>query len=141
MEQGEYLFSGNTWFREHLDGPDGYLWKRARKMFLFNHALSSALNLFHFDYKAIKTISRPEGTILTGSRKTNLDPNEDREYRPGQAWTDDAQNSVRTLLDCIVTRWVPKYMYSSKINCEKLHPNLTPVPLQYVQSTYGQLFY
>jgi hypothetical protein len=141
MEQGEYLFSGNTWFKERLDGPDGYLWKRARRLFLFDHDLSSALNLFKFDYKAIQTKSGSEDTICIDSKKTTLDPNQKREHRPGQSWTDDAQNSIRTLLDCIVTRWVPNYMYLSKINTGKLHPTLTPVPLQYVQSTYGQLFY
>jgi hypothetical protein len=139
MEQGEYLFSGNAWFKERLAGPDGYLWKKARKMFLFNHALSSALNLFKFDYKAIETISRPEGTVLIGSRKTYLDPNEEREHRPGQSWADDAQNSIRTLLDRIVTRWKPNYMYVRKINRDKLHRTLTPVPLQFVQTTYGKL--
>jgi hypothetical protein len=141
MEQGEYLYSGNAWLKKHLSGPDKYYWRKARKLFLFNHNLSSALNIFKFNYKAIKTISRPEGTILLGSKKTNLDPDEEQQQHSGQSWTDDAQNSIRTLLDRIVTLWVPKYMYSSKINCEKLHPNLTPVPLQYVQSTYGQLFY
>ncbi len=141
MEQGVYLFSGNAWFKEHLDGPDGVLWRKARKMFLFNHALSSALNLFKFDYRAIKTISRPEGTVLIGSRKTNLDPNEEREHKPGQAWIDDAKNSIRTLLDHIVTRWVPKHMYLKKINCDKLHRTLTPVPLQFVQPTYGKFLY
>ncbi len=140
MERGEYLFSGNAWFKERLDGEDGYFWRKARKMFLFNHDLSSALNLFNFNYKAIKTISRPEGTILMGSRKTNLDPNEEREHRPGQSWTDDAQNSIRTLLDRIVTRWVPKYLYSTKINTNKLHPTLTPLPLRFVPTTYGKLF-
>jgi hypothetical protein len=140
MEQVEYLFSGSAWLKERLEGPDGHLWKRARKMFLFNHNLSSALNLFNFDYKAIKTISRPEGTILRGSRNTALDPSEEREHRSGQSWTDDAKNSIRTLLDRIVTRWVPKYMKLSRININKLHPTLTPVPLQFVQTTYGKLF-
>ncbi|CAF3445449.1 unnamed protein product [Rotaria sp. Silwood1] len=138
MEQVEYLYSGNTWFRERLDGADGRLWRKARKMFLFNHDLSSALNLFKFDYKAIKTISRPEGTILQGSRNTTLDSSQERVPRPGQSWTDDAQNSIRTLLDRIVTRWKPNYMYASKINTEKLHPSLTPIPLKSVQPTYDK---
>ncbi|CAF3939048.1 unnamed protein product [Rotaria sp. Silwood2] len=138
MEQGEYLYSGNSWFKERLDGPDGHLWRRARKMFLFNQNLSSALNLFKFDYTAIKTISRPEGTVLQGSRDTTLNSNHDREYRPGQAWADDAQNSIRTLLDRIVTRWIPNYMYASKINTEKLHPSLTSVPLKLVQTIYDK---
>ncbi|CAF3448776.1 unnamed protein product [Rotaria sp. Silwood1] len=138
MEQVEYLYSGNTWFRERLDGADGRLWRKARKMFLFNHDLSSALNLFKFDYKAIKTISRPEGTILQGSRNTTLDSSQERVHRPGQSWTDDAQNSIRTLLDRIVTRWKPNYMHASKINTEKLHPSLTPIPLKSVQTTYDK---
>ncbi|CAF3698007.1 unnamed protein product [Rotaria sordida] len=138
MEQGEYLYSGNAWFKEHLDGPDGHLWRKARKMFLFNHDLSSALNLFKFDYKAIKTISRPEGTILHGSRNTTLDSNQESEHRPGRSWTDDAQNSIRTLLDRIVTRWIPNYMYASKINIKKLHHSLTPVPLKLAQKTYDK---
>lgn len=139
MEQREDLFSGNAWFKEHLDDQDGHLWRRARKMFLFNRALSSALNLFNFDYKAIQTISRPEGTVLIGSKRTNLDPSEEREYRPGQSWADDAQNSVRTLLDHIITRWIPKYLHLSKINTDRLHRTLTPLPLQFVQTTYGKL--
>jgi hypothetical protein len=140
MEQVEYSFSGNAWFKERLDGPDGHLWRRARKTFLFNHTLSSALNLFKFDYRAIETISKPEGTILRGSRNTDLDPNEEREHRPGQSWADDAKNSIRTLLDRIVTLWEPKYMKLSRININKLHPTLTPVPLQFVRLTYGKLF-
>jgi hypothetical protein len=139
MEQGEYLYSGNAWLKEQLDGPDRRYWLRARKMFLFGHDLSSALNLFRFDYKAIQTISRPEGTILIGSGKTTLDPNEKREHRAGQSWADDAQNSIRTLLDRIVTLWVPKYMYLHKINIDKLHRTLTPAPLQFVRATYGKL--
>jgi hypothetical protein len=142
MEQGEYSYSGNAWFKEHLDGPDGHLWRRARKMFLFNHNLSSALNLFKFNYKAIQTLTRPEGgIILTGSRKTALDPNEQGDYRPGQSWTDDAQNSIRTLLDRIVTRWLPNYMYRARINTEKLHRSLTPQPLEFVKKTYGKFFW
>ena len=140
MEQAEYLFSGSAWFKEHLDGPDGRLWRKARKMFLFNQNLSSALNLFKFDYKAIQTISSPEGTSLICSKKTALDPDEEQERRPGQTWTDDAQNSIRTLLDRIVTRWIPKYMHQPRINSDKLHRSLTPVPLQYVRQRYGQLF-
>jgi hypothetical protein len=139
MEQGEYLYSGNAWFKERLDGNDGHLWRKARKMFLFNHDLSSALNLFKFDYRAIETISIPKGTIRIDSRRTALDPNQKNEYRPGQSWTDDAQNSIRTLLDRIVTRWIPNYMHSSKVNSEKLHRSLTPLPLQFVQKTYGKL--
>ena len=137
MEQGEYLYSGNAWFKEHLDGPDGYLWRKARKIFLFNHDLSSALNLFKFDYKAIQTRSEPEGTVVICNRKTTLDPNEKREHRPGQSWADDARNSVRTLLDQIVTRWVPHYMDFKKINSQKLHSTLTPASLEYVKSVYG----
>ena len=138
MEQVEYLYSGSAWFKEHLDGPDGYLWRRARKMFLFNHNLSSALNLFKFNYKAIQRESGLEGAVLIGARNTALDPNEEGERRPGQSWTDDAQNSVRTLLDRIVTRWLPKNMYLPKINTERLHRTLTPLPLQFVRSTYGK---
>ena len=139
MEQGEYLFSGNSWFKERLDGPDGHLWRKARKMFLFNHNLSSSLNLFKFDYRSIKTITRPEGAIiLRGSKKTALDPNEEREFRPGELWADDAKNSIRTLLDRIVTRWVPKYVSLARINVHRLHATLTPTPLQYVKSTYGK---
>jgi len=140
MEQGEYLFSGNAWFRERLDGDDRFFWRKARRMFLFDHDLSSALNVFKFDYKAIKTEFGSEGTItLRGSRNTYLDPNEEREHVPGQSWADDAQNSIRALLDRIVTLWVPKYMKSSKISINKLHHTLTPAPLRYVQKTYGTL--
>lgn len=140
MEQGEYLFSGNAWFKEHLDGPDGRLWRNARRMFLFNQDLSSALNLFKFDYRAIETISRPEGTILRGSRTTELDPNDVQDSRRGRAWSDDAKNSVRTLLDRIVTLWRPKYLSARRINTARLHPTLTPLPLQYVKQTYGTVF-
>ena len=136
MEQTKYFYSGSAWLEERLDGPDGRLWKRARKMFLFDRNLSSALNLFKFDYKAIQSISRPEGTVLTGSRKTML--TDEEASQKGRAWTRDAENSIRTLLDRIVTRWMPKYMYESKINIEKLHRSLTPVRLQYVQQKYGE---
>lgn len=141
MESTEYLFSGNAWFKERLDGPDGRLWRKARKMFLFNHNLSSALNLFKFRYQAIETISRPEGTtVLRGSTNTVLNSNEEEEYRPGQSWTDDAQNSIRTLLDRIVTRWAPKHLSLSRINTNRLHATLTPDPIQYVRQTYGKVF-
>lgn len=136
MEQTKYFYSGSAWLEERLDGPDGRLWKRARKMFLFDRNLSSALNLFKFDYKAIQSISRPEGTVLTGSRKTML--TDEEASKKGRVWTHDAENSIRTLLDRIVTRWMPKYMYESKINIEKLHRSLTPVRLQYVQQKYGE---
>jgi len=136
MEQTKYFYSGSAWLEERLDGPDGRLWKRARKMFLFDRNLSSALNLFKFDYKAIQSISRPEGTVLTGSRKTML--TDEEASQKGRVWTRDAENSIRTLLDRIVTRWMPKYMYESKINIEKLHRSLTPVRLQYVQQKYGE---
>jgi hypothetical protein len=139
MEQGEYLFSGNAWFRARLAGPDGFYWRKARRMFLFDHDLASALNLFKFDYKAIKTEFGPEGTTLRGSRNTYLDPNEEREHRAGQTWADDAKNSIRILLDRIVTLWEPKYMKLSKISMNKLHPTLTPVPLRYLQEQYGEL--
>ncbi|CAF1447780.1 unnamed protein product [Adineta steineri] len=138
METHEYLYSGSTWFNDRLHGADGKYWRKARKCFLFKNNLSSALNLFKFDYKAIQIISRPEGTILKGTGKTTLDPDEKREHRPGQAWADDAKNSIRTLLDRIVTRWVPKYLYLSKINIRKLHDSLTPEPLQDVKETYDE---
>ena len=139
MEQFEYLYSGNAWFKNHLDSPDGHLWRKARKMFLFNNHLSSALNLFKFDYKAIRTISRPEGTILIGSEKTTLSFYQEGKYQPGQSWADDAQNSIRTLLDRIVTQWIPDYLNSRRISIEKLHRSLTPDPLTWVETTFGQL--
>ncbi|CAF4213213.1 unnamed protein product [Adineta steineri] len=138
METNEYLHGGSAWFKERLNGPDGKYWRKARKCFLFKNDLSSALNLFKFDYKAIKTISGPEGTILESSGKTVLDPSEKREHRPGQSWADDAKNSVRTLLDRIVTRWAPEYLYLPKINIRKLHDSLSPEPLQYVNETYDK---
>lgn len=140
MEQGEYLFSGNAWFREHIDGPDGHLWRRARRMFLFNQDLASALNLFKFDYRIIETISRPDGIILRGSKTTESDLNDVQDSRRGRAWNDDAKNSVRTLLDHIITRWKPQYLSARRINTARLHPTLTPLSLQYVQDTYGKVF-
>jgi hypothetical protein len=136
---GEYLYSGNAWFKERLAGIDGFYWRKARRMFLFDHDLSSALNLFKFDYRAIKTEFHTDGITLRCSRNTYLDPDEEREYRSGQAWTDDAKNSIRTLMDRIVTIWEPKYMKSSRISLHKLHPTLTPLPLQYVKDQYGKL--
>ncbi|CAM4798071.1 unnamed protein product [Rotaria magnacalcarata] len=136
MEVGEYLYSGNAWFKEHLDGIDAHLWRRARKMFLFKQNLSSALNLFNFDYRAIENISKPEGTVLNGSRDTALGSRPEGEFRPGQLWADDAKNSIRTLLDRIVTRWIPQHLLSRRINCQRLHRSLTPVPLSFTQKTY-----
>ncbi|UJR26954.1 hypothetical protein I4U23_008261 [Adineta vaga] len=138
MEQREYLYSGHAWFKERLNGEDGHLWKRARKLFLFNMDLSSALNIFRFDHNAIKTLSSSKGVTIIGSKNTDLDPNEPREHRPGHSWTDDAKNSIRILLDRIVTRWKPNYMYQHRINTEKLHHSLTPVSLQSVRETYDR---
>lgn len=140
MENYESLYSGNAWFKERLAGPEGHLWKRARKMFLFKQDLSSALNLFKFDYKAIKTLSRPTGDILQGSRDTTLTSNSNDEFRPGQSWADDAKNSIHTLLDRIVTRWMPTYLNVSRIRLERLHRSLIPLPLKPVPLTYGTLF-
>ncbi|CAF3321766.1 unnamed protein product [Rotaria socialis] len=136
MNSGEDSYSGNAWLKEHLDGTDAHLWRRARKMFLFRQNLSSALNLFNFDYRAIENISKPEGTVLSGSRDTALGSRPEGEFRPGQLWTDDAKNSIRTLLDRIVTRWIPKHLHLRRINYERLHKSLTPVPLSFVQKTY-----
>ncbi|CAF1182581.1 unnamed protein product [Adineta steineri] len=133
-----YLFGGNVWFKERLSGDDGRYWRKARKYFLFKNDLSSAINLLKFDYKVIQSMSRPEGTILRSSGKTTLDPGAKREHRPGQSWTDDAKNSVRILLDRIVTRWAPEYLYLLKIDIIKLHDSLTPEPLQYVKKTYDE---
>ncbi|CAF0735561.1 unnamed protein product [Adineta ricciae] len=138
MDQGEYLYSGHAWLKEHLNGVDGPLWKKARKLFLFNMELSSALNLFKFDYRAIQRISRPEGVIIIGSKKIDLDPDEPREHQPGHSWTDDAQQSIRTLMDRIVTRWIPNYIFHDKINMNKLHQSLTHDPLQFVRKTYDE---
>ena len=135
MEQGEHLFSGNTWFKERLNGDDAYYWKKARKLFLFRMTLSSALNLFKFDYRAVQTQRGDEGSIVIISK--NRTPDEDDKYRPGQVWIDDAKNSIRTLLDLIVTRWMPNYLRENRIGMETLHNTLTPVPLQHVQTTYG----
>ena len=139
MEDREYAYSGNAWFKEQLDGPDGQLWGRARKMFLFDHTLSSALNLFKFDYRAIQSITRPEGTELVISKDHDLKSTDEDDRRPGRAWIDDANNSIRTLLDRIVTIWQPTYLRAKRINMHKLHNSLTPIPLQQVQTDYGRL--
>ncbi|CAF3567573.1 unnamed protein product [Adineta steineri] len=136
--EDEYLFSGSAWFKERLKGADSRYWKIARKYFLFKKDLSSAPNLFKFDYKAIKTISRPQGTILMSFRGVTLDPDEISEHRPGRPWTDDAKNSIRSLLDRIATRWEPKYLYPPKTDIRKLHDSLTPEPLQHVEKTYDE---
>ncbi|CAF4158559.1 unnamed protein product [Adineta steineri] len=136
--EDEYLFSGSAWFKERLKGADSRYWKIARKYFLFKKDLSSAPNLFKFDYKAIKTISRPQGTILMSFRGVTLDPDEISEHRPGRPWTDDAKNSIRSLLDRIATRWEPKYLYPPKTDIRKLHDSLTPEPLRHVEKTYDE---
>jgi hypothetical protein len=138
MEEGEYLYSGNAWFKAQLNGPDERLWRKARKMFLFDHTLASALNLFKFNYKAIETVSRPEGVVLSGGQNTSLDENDQSEYRPGQSWIDDAQNSIRILLDRIVTQWKPEYMNHSRMKFYTLHDSLTPEPLQPLKLIYGE---
>ena len=138
MEEGEYLHSGNAWFKAQLNGPDGRLWRKARKLFLFDLTLASALNLFKFDYRAIQRVSKPEGEVLVGKKDTLLDENEQGEHRPGQSWTDDAQNSIRILLDRIVILWRPEYMEHSRMKLRTLHDSLTPDPLQSVRLTYGE---
>lgn len=139
MEDRTYLYSGNAWFKEQLDGPDGHLWCRARKMFLFDRSLSSALNLFKFDYRAIKAISRPEGIDLVIHKSNTLTNNDEQDNRPGRAWIDDAQDSIRILLDRIVTMWQPRFLTQKRINMHHLHRNLTPVPLQMVKVNYGKI--
>ncbi|CAF4346395.1 unnamed protein product, partial [Rotaria magnacalcarata] len=62
------------------------------------------------------------------------------EFRPGQLWADDAKNSIRTLLDRIVTRWIPQHLLPRRINYQRLHRSLTPVPLSFTQKTYGKLY-
>jgi len=134
MEQGEYLFQDNTWFKSKIHGSDGFFWRKARKMFLFTHDLASALNLFEFDYKALSDELQHDGTrVLHCAKKTYLDPNEEREYRRGQAWADDAKNSIRILLDRMVTQWKPEYLRCPKLNLNQLHKSLIPTPLLYVQ--------
>ena len=137
MATTEHLISDSLWLKERLDGRDGHLWRRARKMFLFEQDLSSALNLFKFDYKAIKHVTCPEGAILRASRNTTLDPDDESDRRPGRAWADDAKNSIRTLLDRIVTLWEPHYLYQSKVRMNVMHPSLSPESLRYVPTTFG----
>ena len=135
MEDREYLYSGSAWFKERLDGPDGALWRRARKMFLFDNTVASALNLFEFDHRAIHAISRPEGTELVIGTNTNLREDEEK---AGRAWTDDANNAIRHLLDRIVTQWRPDYLEQRRIKTSYLHRSLIPSPLRPTMCDYGQ---
>jgi hypothetical protein len=131
MENEESLFRGSQWLQQRLSGPDKNLWRRARKMFLFNQNLSSALNLFNFNYRAITSVTRPEGIIIKcKEKKTNLANCQIAESRPGGFWKDGKNNSIRILLDRIVTRWKPEYLDNSSINSDTLHPTLTPEPLR-----------
>lgn len=138
MENAEFLFQENSWFKKRLIGPDGFFWKKARKMFLSNHDLASALNLFQYNYKALEIQFLPEGAVLQCSKNTKLDPGEALDYRRGQAWADDAKNSIRTLLDQIVTRWKPEYLRRPELHMRTLHKSLTLIPLQTVEKQFGE---
>ena len=135
MEGGEYLFSAHAWFKQQLEGPDGNLWRRARKLFLFNREIATALKLFDFDYNLVRSELQSNSVILFGGRE---DPSNIQNSFSSSTWIGDAKSACRILLDRIVTLWNPNYLSSEHIRINKLHATLTPDTLLSVQTIYGR---
>lgn len=138
MADSETVLSTHPWLRERYNGPDGRLWRQARKVYLFDLTLSSALNLFQFNYKRVEGTLKDNSVILRARSKMTVDAQDEQPYVPGSKWRDDAKSSIRVLIIRIVTLWKPEFLDKHKISCYKLHDTLTPDQLQEFKTHYSK---
>jgi hypothetical protein len=116
--------SSNLWLEERFNGNESGLWFKARKMVLLSKPSASALDLVE---------ENPEKNYF------NLNHNESIKSQPRSLrWTENADNSVRTMIDLIVTRWKPHYANEEQPSFRQLHQSLISTPLEHVASKFGK---
>jgi hypothetical protein len=117
-------YSNNRWLEERLNGNESYLWYQARKIMLLSKPIASALDLVNGNSEKIYfNLSQDE---LMNSQQKSL------------RWTENADNSVRMMIDLIVTRWKPQYTYEKQVSFKQLHQSLISTPLESIASQFGK---
>lgn len=117
-------YLNNSWLEERFNRPDAYLWFKARKMMLLSKPTTSALDLVDMDTE--KLYSNSNQIEETNRQETCL------------RWTENTDNSVRTLIDFIVTRWKPEYLDKPRLNAREIHRNLISTPWDHITTTFGK---
>ena len=54
-------------------------------------------------------------------------------------WTENTDNSVRTMIDLIITRWKPQYTNEKQLSFKQLHQSLISTPLESIASKFGKI--
>ncbi|CAF1230519.1 unnamed protein product [Adineta steineri] len=112
-------YTARTWFQLKRNDPhDGSLWNRARILCTFKRGAITCLYLFQ-------------------RRTENLEQENPRTSSQRSLWCNEVHDSIRILLDRIVTRWQPHYLSQRFGTNSALHHSLTPEPLLTVPSIFG----
>ena len=117
--------STNPWLEERFNGNESYLWFKARKMMILSKPSASALDLVDENSERIslKLVSQDE---QLESQQRSL------------RWTENMGNSVRTMIDLIVTKWKPRYTNQNQLSLRQLHESLIPTPLDSIKRKFGK---
>ncbi|CAF1373347.1 unnamed protein product [Didymodactylos carnosus] len=131
-------YNNTTWLQDKLNGSDGYYYRKAQNILLFDqtNSTSSALDLFN--------ISGPILNQLLTSMQIQEAQNADFEHQESflltdkdYTWTLGAQKAVRELCKQIVTYWLPSYLYSEKpvtvLHSMLINKPLLNIPLQFAE--------
>ncbi len=118
-------YPSNLWLEERFNGNESYLWFKARKMVLLSKPSASALDL-----------------VDGNQEKHYFNLNQDEPIKNQQKllrWTENTDNSVRIMIDLIVTRWKPQHTNEEQQQgFRQLHQSLTSTPLENVASKFGK---
>jgi hypothetical protein len=117
-------YSNNPWLEERFNGNESYLWFQARKMMLLSKPSASALDLVN---------ENPERIYFNLSQDEPM-----RNQQKSLRWTENTDNSVRIMIDFIVTRWKPQYTNEKQLSFKQLHQSLISTPLESVASKFGK---
>ncbi|CAF1408866.1 unnamed protein product, partial [Didymodactylos carnosus] len=127
-----YVESGDSWYKQKLNGPDGHFWMEARYLFLFNRSYSSAINLFKINHDRLRDLRRPPGAIRDFKNCGWAMAHGAEE----PSWSNDVKQAVRYLLHNIVTRWRPDYLRQKRVNINTLHKSLTSKERKEIPTTF-----
>lgn len=117
--------SENKWLTVRFNGPDAYLWFKAKKMVLLKKQNVSAIDLIGAN------IQEPNTLIIHQTNREDFIPKFLR-------WTENTDDSVRTLVDRIVTRWRTEYLHEKSLGPESLHKSLIDIPCYSIPEKFGK---
>jgi hypothetical protein len=124
-------YSSDRWLTERFNGPEAYLWFQARKLILLSKPTTSALDLIDTDHTTELDLPEISGNSDLIQEETNTKPKHVR-------WTENTNNSVRILVDNIITRWNPQYLDKKSLSHRTLHNSLIDMPCKHIPRVFGK---